>query len=48
MDTYVTLSVLLVCSVIGVIQLLRVYFQHERKNFHAYDYPLKNKNKWWY
>ena len=48
METYVTLSALLVVAVIGVISLLKIYFKHEKKNFHSYDFPLDNKDKWWY
>ena len=48
METYVTLSVLLIVAAIGVVSLLKAYFQHEKKNFHSYDFPLDNKNKWWY
>ena len=48
METYVTLSVLLIVTVIGVISLLKIYFKHEKKNFHSYDFPLDNKDKWWY
>ena len=48
METYVTLSSLLIVAVIGVISLLKIYFKHEKKNFHSYDFPLDNKNKWWY
>jgi hypothetical protein len=48
METYVTLSVLLIAGLVGVVTLLRAYFTHEKKTFHTYDYPLKNKDKWWY
>ena len=48
METYVTLSSLLIVAAVGVISLLKTYFKHETKNFHTYDLPLKNKNKWWY
>lgn len=48
MDTYVTLSVLLICFIIAVVNLLKAFYQHEKKNFHTYDFPLDNKNKWWY
>ena len=48
MDTYVTLSILLICGVTYVICLLKAYFHHEKKNFHSYDFPLDNKDKWWY
>jgi len=48
METYVTLSVLLIAGLVGMVTLLRAYFTHEKKTFHTYDYPLKNKDKWWY
>jgi len=48
MDTYVTLSILLILSIFGVVKLLQVYFSHEKKFFHSYDLPLDNKGKWWY
>ena len=48
METYVTLSVLLIVAIVGVVSLLKTYFKHEKKNFHSYDFPLDNKNKWWY
>ena len=48
MDTYVTLSVLLICAIVFVRWLLKNYFKHEKKNFHSYDFPLDNKDKWWY
>ena len=48
METYVTLSALLIVAIVGVVSLLKIYFKHEKKNFHSYDFPLDNKNKWWY
>ena len=48
METYVTLSALLIVAIIGVVSLLKIYFKHEKKNFHSYDFPLDNKDKWWY
>ena len=48
METYVTLTILLIVAVIAVFSLLNVYFKHEKKNFHSYDFPLDNKDKWWY
>ena len=48
MDTYITLSILLIVGLWGIINLLIAYFKHEKKNFHTYDFPLDNKNKWWY
>ena len=48
MDTYITLSILLICSIVAVVNLLKAFYQHEKKNFHTYDFPLDNKNKWWY
>ena len=48
MDTYVTLSILLILSIFCVVKLLKAYFSHEKKNFHSYDLPLDNKGKWWY
>ena len=48
MDTYVTLSVLLICCGFAVVSLLKVFYKHEKKNFHTYDFPLDNHNKWWY
>ena len=48
MDTYITLSVLLVCGLIGMIMLVSTFYKHEKKNFHSYDFPLDNKDKWWY
>ena len=48
METYVTLSVLLIVAIVGVVFLLKTYFKHEKKNFHSYDFPLDNKDKWWY
>ena len=48
METYVTLSTLLIVAVIGVISLLKIYIKHEKKNVHSYDFPLDNRDKWWY
>lgn len=48
MDTYITLSVLLISMIYFVVWLLKNYFAHEKKNFHSYDFPLDNKDKWWY
>ena len=48
MDTYITLSILTICGLIGLVSLLKAYFHHEKKTFHTYDFPLDNKNKWWY
>lgn len=48
MDTYITLSILTICSIVGVVSLLKAYFRHEKKTFHTYDFPLDNKDKWWY
>ena len=48
MDTYVTLSVLLISTIGFAVWLLANYYKHEKKNFHSYDFPLDNKDKWWY
>ena len=48
MDTYITLSILLICAIVMVVNLLRAFYKHEKKNFHTYDFPLDNKDKWWY
>ena len=48
MDTYITLSILLISSICFIVWLLKNYFKREKKNFHSYDLPLDNKNKWWY
>jgi len=33
MDTYVTLTALTIAALIGVVSLLRAYFEHEKKIF---------------
>lgn len=48
METYVTLSVLLVCAGWFVGWLLATYFRKEKKHFDTLNLPLKNKGKWWY
>lgn len=48
MDTYVTLSCMLIGMVWFVVWLLKEYFKHEKKFFNSFDYPLDNKGKWWY
>lgn len=48
MDTYITLSILLISAIVFIVWLLKNYFKREKKNFHSYDLPLDNKNKWWY
>lgn len=48
METYITLSILFICGLTTVICLLKAYFCHEKKTFHTYDFPLDNKDKWWY
>ena len=48
MDTYITLSVLVICSLCFVVWLLKQYFKEEKKNIHYFDLPLDNKGKWWY
>lgn len=48
MDTYITLTILSLASLFGAIKFFKIYFSHEKKNFHSYDFPLDNKGKWWY
>ena len=48
MDTYITLSILLISALSFTVWLLRAYWKQEKKNFHSYDFPLDNKGKWWY
>ena len=48
MDTYITLSILLICSIVAIVNLLKAFYQREKKNFHTYDFPLDNRDKWWY
>ena len=48
MDTYVTLSVLLIITIVFTVQLIKAHFNREKKNLHTYDFPLDNKGKWWY
>ena len=48
METYITLSILTICGLVSVVSLLKAYFHHEKKTFHTYDFPLGNKDKWWY
>jgi hypothetical protein len=48
MDTYVTLSCLLTIALVCAIYVVVSFYKKEKKNFHTYDFPLDNKNKWWY
>ena len=48
MNTYVTLTCLLVIGIIFICWLVNSHYQHEKKNYHTYDFPLDNKGKWWY
>lgn len=48
MDTYITLSLLLIIGIVFLVDLLSAYFRKEKKTFHTYDFPLDNKDKWWY
>lgn len=48
MDTYITLSIFLICGVYFVYWLVKSLYEHDKKNFHTYDFPLDNKDKWWY
>ena len=48
MDTYVTLSCLLIISLVCAVYVVCCFYKKEKKNFHTYDFPLDNKNKWWY
>jgi len=48
MDTYITLISLLICGIWAVVWLVIKYYKKEEKNFHSYDLPLDNKDKWWY
>lgn len=48
MDTYVTLSVLLVCAIWFLCWLIKVHFQHEKNSLNIFEKPLDNKGKWWY
>ena len=46
--TFITLSILLIAVFSFAFYLLRADYLHQKKNFHFYDLPLDNKNKWWY
>lgn len=48
METYVTLSFLLIGTILCVVNLISALIRKEKKNFHSYDFPLDNKDKWWY
>ena len=48
MDTYITLSILSITGLICAINLIKAFYKSEKKTFHSYDFPLDNKNKWWY
>ena len=48
MDTYITLSVLLVSGIWFTVWLIKQHYNHEKKSIKTFDYPLDNKGKWWY
>ena len=48
MDTYITLTVLLVGMIWLCNWLIHEYFDHEKNSYHFFDLPLDNKGKWWY
>ena len=48
METYITLTYLLIGALIFVVWLLKNYFAHEKKFLNSFDKPLDNRNKWWY
>jgi len=48
MDTYVTLSCLLISGIVFVGWLIKQHFSHEKNFFDTLNKPLDNKDKWWY
>ena len=48
MDTYITLTILLISSFVFMVWLLVNYFKHEKKFFTTLNLPLDNKGKEWY
>ena len=48
METYITLTYLLIGACIFVGWLVKTHFQHEKKFLNTFDEPLDNKGKWWY
>ena len=48
MDTYITLTVLLIGSLIFAVWLLKNYFKHEKNFFTTLNLPLDNRGKEWY
>ena len=48
MDTYITLSCLLVGAIIFAGWLIYHHYQHEKKYLNSFEKPLDNKGKWWY
>ena len=48
MDTYITLSILLIFMVWLCVKLLHALFEHDKKSYTSLNLPLENKGKWWY
>lgn len=48
METYVTLSSLLIAGIVLLVELIKAHYNHEKKFLNFFDKPLDNKGKWWY
>lgn len=48
MDTFVTLTILLILCVWAIIKVYSSLADHDKDSYTTLNLPLDNKGKWWY
>lgn len=48
MDTFITLSILLILCVWAIIKIFTALWERDKDCYTTLNLPLDNKNKWWY